>query len=81
MVLVRITSRILRPGLAIFRGANVGRTRRVLIEDIDEPVPNNAYILRPGACFVDHRIAQTDGIIRSALALRACADRFDRELI
>lgn len=27
------------------------------IEDIDETVPNNAYILRPGAGFVDHRIA------------------------
>lgn len=26
------------------------------IEDIDEAVPGNAYVLRPGAGFVDHRI-------------------------
>ena len=26
------------------------------IEDLDEPVPGNAYILRPGAGDVDHRI-------------------------
>lgn len=26
------------------------------IEDIDEPVPGNAYVLRPGSMEVDHRI-------------------------
>lgn len=34
------------------------------IEDLDEPVPGNAYILRPGPSFVDHRIA-TNGRITS----------------
>ncbi len=42
------------------------------IEDIDEPVPDNAYILRPGAGFVDHRI-RANGIVvsLSAVAPRA----------
>lgn len=42
------------------------------IEDIDEPVPDNAYILRPGAGFVDHRIhANGVEISLSARAPRA----------
>ena len=42
------------------------------IEDIDEPVPNDAYILRPGAGFVDHQIrANGMEISLSALAPRA----------
>ncbi len=42
------------------------------IEDIDEPVPNSAYILRPGAGFVDHQIrANGMEISLSALAPRA----------
>jgi hypothetical protein len=42
------------------------------IEDIDEPVPDNAYILRPGAGFVDHRIRVGDvNVSLSALAPRA----------
>ncbi|MEY8117273.1 DUF1850 domain-containing protein [Falsihalocynthiibacter sp. BN13B15] len=42
------------------------------IEDIDEAVPTNAYILRPGAGFVDHRI-NMDGteVSLSAVAPRA----------
>jgi hypothetical protein len=42
------------------------------IEDIDEPVLNNAYILRPGAGFVDHRIrANGTEVSLSAIAPRA----------
>ncbi len=42
------------------------------IEDIDEPVPGNAYILRPGAGFVDHRIrANGAEVSLSARAPRA----------
>ncbi|WP_281968725.1 DUF1850 domain-containing protein [Roseovarius nanhaiticus] len=42
------------------------------IEDIDEAVPGNAYIMRPGAGHVDHRIntAETE-VSLSALAPRA----------
>jgi hypothetical protein len=42
------------------------------IEDIDEPVPGNAYILRPGPDFVNHRL-RTDSqeISLTALAERA----------
>jgi hypothetical protein len=42
------------------------------IEDIDEPVPGDAYILRPGAGGVDHRIrTETGEQSLSALAPRA----------
>lgn len=42
------------------------------IEGIDEPVPGNAYILRPGAGFVDHRIWMGGTEVSlSALAPRA----------
>jgi hypothetical protein len=42
------------------------------IEGIDEPVPNDAYILRPGVGFVDHQIrANGMEISLSALAPRA----------
>lgn len=41
------------------------------IEDIDEPVPGNAYILRPGAGAVDHRI----GIGGTEVSLSALAAR------
>ena len=41
------------------------------IEDIDEPVPGNAYIMRPGAGFVDHRIRMGENEISlSAVAPR-----------
>jgi hypothetical protein len=41
------------------------------IEDLDEPVPGNAYILRPGGMAVDHRIAAEDIIVSlSAAAAR-----------
>lgn len=39
------------------------------VEDIDEPVPGNAYVLRPGRPSVDHRIrTATDEISLTALA-------------
>ncbi|WP_370240962.1 DUF1850 domain-containing protein [Pararhodobacter marinus] len=42
------------------------------IEDIDEPVPGNAYILRPGAGPVNHRLRARSGeILLSALAEHA----------
>ena len=47
-----------------------GRGRQVsdgqggyLILDIDEPVPGDAYILRPGAGIVDHRLQVGDTIV------------------
>lgn len=46
-----------------------GRGRQVsdghggyFIEDLDEPVPGNAYILRPGSAAVDHRIQVGDRV-------------------
>ena len=55
-----------------------GRGRQVtdgqggyFILDIDEPVPGNAYVLRPGAGAVDHRLAMGDRVISlSAVAPR-----------
>ena len=42
------------------------------IEDIDEPVPGNAYVLRPGSMAVDHRLSTTSGAVSlSALAAHA----------
>lgn len=43
------------------------------IEDIDEAVPDNTYILRPGAGFVDHRIRM--GETEVSLSLRAARKR------
>jgi hypothetical protein len=39
------------------------------IEDLDEPVPGNAYILRPGLGPVDHRIRVGDTVV--SLSARA----------
>lgn len=55
-----------------------GRGRQVtdgqggyFILDIDEPVPGNSYILRPGAGGVDHRIRMGDRVVSlSAVAAR-----------
>lgn len=42
------------------------------IEDLDEPVPGNAYVLRPGHAHVDHRLAVAGEVVSlSALAPRA----------
>ncbi|PTX04276.1 DUF1850 domain-containing protein [Pararhodobacter aggregans] len=39
------------------------------IEDIDEPVPGNAYVLRPGRAAVNHRLrTEADEISLTALA-------------
>ena len=43
------------------------------IEDLDEPVPGNAYILRPGSMAVDHRIAAGDVIV--SLSAQAARER------
>lgn len=74
MVLVR--SR--QPDFAAGLGHIPGRGRQVSdgaggywILDIDEPVPGNAYVLRPGAGAVDHRIEFGDTVVSlSALAPR-----------
>ncbi|MBF9042228.1 DUF1850 domain-containing protein [Rhodobacterales bacterium HKCCE4037] len=55
-----------------------GRGRQVtdgqggyFILDIDEPVPGNAYVLRPGAGAVDHRLSMGDRVVSlSAVAPR-----------
>ena len=42
------------------------------IEDLDEPVPDNAYILRPGRGFVEHRLSVNGQVVSlSAAAPRA----------
>lgn len=74
MVLVR--SR--QPDFAAGLGHIPGRGRQVSdgeggywILDIDEAVPGDAYVLRPGAGAVDHRIEMGDTIVSlSALAPR-----------
>jgi len=33
------------------------------IEDLDEPVPGNAYVLRPGSMTVDHRLQVGDAVV------------------
>lgn len=75
MVLVRSH----QPDFAAGLGHIPGRGRQISdgaggywIEDIDEPVPGNAYILRPGPGFVNHRLrTSTQEISLSALAERA----------
>lgn len=66
MVLVR--SR--QPDFAAGLGHIPGRGRQTSdgeggywILDIDEPVPGNAYVLRPGAGPVDHRIETGDTVV------------------
>lgn len=74
MVLVR--SR--QPDFAAGLGHIPGRGRQVSdgaggywIEDIDEPVPGDAYVLRPGAGPVDHRLQAGDRTVSlSAVAPR-----------
>lgn len=66
------------PDFAAGLGHIPGRGRQVsdgqggyLILDIDEPVPGNAYVLRPGAGAVDHRLKQSDRVVSlSAVAPR-----------
>ena len=66
------------PDFAAGLGHIPGRGRQVsdgqggyLILGIDEPVPGNAYVLRPGSAAVDHRLAVGDTQISlSAVAAR-----------
>lgn len=75
MVLVR--SHV--PDFAAGLGHIPGRGRQVsdgqggyIIHDINEPVPGNAYVLRPGSGSVDHRLQVKDSIVSlSAVAPRA----------
>mgnify|MGYP001949265943 CR=1 FL=1 len=72
MVLVRSH----QPDFAAGLGHLIGRGRQVSdgeggywIEDIDEPVPQDSYILRPGSMAVDHRLSAASGEVSlSALA-------------
>ena len=74
MVLVRSHQPDFAAGLGHIPGRGVQKSDGqggYWIEDIDETVPNNAYILRPGAGFVDHQIrANGMEISLSALAPR-----------
>ncbi|MCB1441322.1 MAG: DUF1850 domain-containing protein, partial [Nitratireductor sp.] len=54
------------PGRGVQRSDGMGG---YWIEDLDEPVPGNAYILRPGSMAVDHRLSIGARVISlSALA-------------
>jgi hypothetical protein len=74
--MVLVASR--QPDFAAGLGHIPGRGRQVSdgaggywILDIDEAVPGDAYVLRPGAGAVDHRIAMGDRVVSlSALAPR-----------
>jgi hypothetical protein len=81
MVLVR--SR--QPDFAAGLGHIPGRGRQVSdgaggywILDIDEPVPGNAYVLRPGGAPVDHRISMGDTVV--SLSQAAARERVRIEL-
>ncbi|PWJ20322.1 DUF1850 domain-containing protein [Jannaschia seohaensis] len=82
MVLVR--SR--QPDFAAGLGHIPGRGRQVSdgaggywILDIDEPVPGDAYVLRPGAGPVDHRLQVGDTVV--SLSAAAARQRVRIELI
>ncbi len=68
-----------QPDFAAGLGHLIGRGRQVSdgaggywIEDIDEPVRGNAYVLRPGLANVDHRLRAASGEVSlSSLAPRA----------
>lgn len=74
-----VLTRSHQPDFAAGLGHLPGRGRQVSdgeggywIEDIDEPVPGDAYVLRPGTMAVNHRIvAGGDEVSLSALAPRA----------
>lgn len=74
MVLVRSH----QPDFAAGLGHLIGRGRQLSdgeggywIEDLDEPVPGDSYILRPGGPAVDHRLRTDDAEISlSAVAAR-----------
>ncbi len=81
MVLVR--SR--QPDFAAGLGHIPGRGRQVSdgaggywILDIDEPVPGNAYVLRPGGAPVDHRLRVGDTVV--SLSQAAARQRVRIEL-
>ncbi|WP_208539086.1 DUF1850 domain-containing protein [Algihabitans albus] len=59
MVLVKSLQPDFAAGLGHIPGRGVQRSDGqggYLIEELDEPVPGNAYILRPGGPAVDHRL-------------------------
>ena len=56
------------PGRGVFRAGPDGT---YLIDDIDEPVPGNAYVLRVGSTAVDHRLVADDGRIAPLSAVAA----------
>lgn len=76
---VMVLDHALMPDFAAGLGHIPGRGRQVpdgrggyRIDGIDEAVPGNAYVIRPGAGPVDHRIRMGDAILSlSALAPRA----------
>lgn len=71
MVLVRSH----QPDFAAGLGHLIGRGRQVSdgaggywIEDIDEPVPGDAYVLRPGSMKVNHRLKAAAGEVSLSAA-------------
>jgi hypothetical protein len=75
MVLVSSRQPDFAAGLGHLPGRGVQRSDGAggyVIEGIDEPVPGDAYVLRPGGPAVDHRLATDDATVSlSALAPRA----------
>lgn len=74
-----------QPDFAAGLGHIPGRGRQVsdgaggyLIVDIDEPVPGNAYVLRPGGGSVDHRLQVGDTVV--SLSQAAARQRVRIEL-
>ncbi|MBV0911184.1 DUF1850 domain-containing protein [Rhodobacteraceae bacterium ASV31] len=73
-----VLTRTHQPDFAAGLGHIPGRGRQVsdghggyFILDIDEPVPGNAYVLRPGGPAVDHRLQVGDTVVSlSAVAPR-----------
>lgn len=75
MVLVTSLQPDFAAGLGHIPGRGVQRSDGqggYLIEGLDEPVPGNAYVLRPGGPNVDHRLRTADSEVSlSRLAPRA----------
>ena len=74
-----VLTRSHQPDFAAGLGHIPGRGRQVSdgaggywIEEIDEPVPGDAYVLRPGGPAVNHRIAADGG---ETVSLSAMAER------
>ena len=80
MVLVKSLQPDFAAGLGHIPGRGLQRSDGrggYLIEELDEAVPGNAYVLRPGGPAVDHRLrtARAEVSLSDAAARHAAADR------